>query len=190
MILAHIPYTLRYGCKIDSFLITFVVEMVKQIWTFHGRMFCGRTFGGQGVSFPDLSGPESQWPDVLWVYQWRSCRWFYHRCDRTRHKAISRYCPFKSLTAGVKLQRLSPYFYCGFLWLGDGLTEGRMHSGLGSLPIMLLLPLVAIAIIWKVRTCSVTRCFLPLQFFRKSSLIWNNSLFIPSQKMHYILMMI
>ena len=60
MILAHIPYALRYGYTIDSFLIAFVVEMVKLIWMFHGRTFCGRTFGGQDISFPDLSGSDSQ----------------------------------------------------------------------------------------------------------------------------------
>jgi len=42
--------------NIDSFLIAFVVEMVKLIWTFHGQTFHGRTFSGQDVSFPDVSG--------------------------------------------------------------------------------------------------------------------------------------
>jgi len=60
MILAHIPYELRMGCKIDSFLITIVVEMVKLIWTFYGWTFRGRTFSGQDVSFPDVSGPDIQ----------------------------------------------------------------------------------------------------------------------------------
>ena len=52
------PYALRLGSKIDGFLIAFVVEIVKLIWTFHGQTFCGRTFRGHYVSSPGVSGPD------------------------------------------------------------------------------------------------------------------------------------
>jgi len=49
MILAHILYALRWGLKIYSFFIAFVVEMVKLIQTVHGQTFSGRMFSGQDV---------------------------------------------------------------------------------------------------------------------------------------------